>query len=107
MGILPDTIKVSVKCIIIDLSALTFIDPQGVHTLSEIKEDLELLEIQMYIAACSVPVYEVLQKVNNYYQKENAFFLFPTIQDAVLYAQGTLHIGDVHNNIINTILDKQ
>lgn len=100
----PD-VDIKIKCIIVDFSSLTFIDPQGVHILSEIKESLDRLDIQLYIACCSVPVYEVLQRVNRYYEKHNEFMIFPTIHDAVLFGQANLPLSKKYDSIATTIVD--
>lgn len=42
-----------IKCVILDFSCLTFIDPSGVDTLKSIQEDYEHLGISMYITGCS------------------------------------------------------
>lgn len=42
-----------IKCIILDFSCLTFVDPSGVGALVSLHEDYESLGISMYIAGCS------------------------------------------------------
>lgn len=41
------------KCLILDFSCLTFIDPSGVDFLKTLQEDYEQLDISMYITGCS------------------------------------------------------
>lgn len=42
-----------IKCIILDFSCLTFVDPSGVDALKSIQEDYEQLGISLYITGCS------------------------------------------------------
>lgn len=41
------------KCVILDFSCLTFIDPSGVDVLKSVQEDYEQLGISMYITGSS------------------------------------------------------
>jgi solute carrier family 26 protein len=41
------------RCIILDFSALTFVDPSGVDQLRQLQSDYAKLDIALYIAACS------------------------------------------------------
>lgn len=41
------------KCVILDFSALTFVDPSGVDLLRQIQSDYNKLDIRMYITSCS------------------------------------------------------
>lgn len=75
------------RAIVVDFSSLTFLDPSGVNFLRQLQEDLDQLEIALYIAGCSGQIYEV---ISNYYRWQNNggyFKMFPTVHDAVLYAQ--------------------
>ncbi|CAG9861405.1 unnamed protein product [Phyllotreta striolata] len=76
-----------VKCIILDFSSLTFVDPSGVDTLRGLQADYKQLNILMLISGCSGPVFEVMQKCDEVEKNEQKFLIFPTVHDAVLYAQ--------------------
>lgn len=42
-----------VKCIILDFSAVTYIDPAGTRLLSDLASEYKELNIALYIANCS------------------------------------------------------
>lgn len=90
-----------IRCIILDLTALTYVDPSGVKTLRQLKSDYSQLDVEMYIAGCSGPVFETLVRCDKWEGKDSKFMVFPTIHDAVLYAQG--HITDKSQIINNKI----
>ncbi|KAF2888237.1 hypothetical protein ILUMI_17936 [Ignelater luminosus] len=78
------------KCIILDFAALTYIDPSGVEMLRQIIQNFNQLGIAVYITACSGPVFETLQRCDKYEKKDGKFIIFPTIHDAVLFAQAMI-----------------
>lgn len=45
--------ELMLKCIVLDFSALTYVDPAGVDVLRQLKNVYAQLDIEMYIAACS------------------------------------------------------
>lgn len=65
--------------LIIDFTALTFIDASSVSMLNTLIEDFIKIKINVSIAGCSSKVYETLSK-NNFLFMDN---LYPTIHDAV------------------------
>ncbi|XP_018576985.1 solute carrier family 26 member 10 isoform X2 [Anoplophora glabripennis] len=87
---LEDEDELLTKCIILDFSCLTFVDPAGVDFLRTMQSDYAKLGVSMYIAGCSGPVYEVIMRCDKVEKKENKFFLFPTVHDAVLFAQASV-----------------
>lgn len=81
------------RCIILDFSALTYVDPSGVQFLRQLKSDYNQLNIELYIAGCSGPVYETFKKCDKWEGKQSKFMIYPTVHDAVLYAQAhILHL---------------
>lgn len=86
------------KCVIIDLSCLTYIDASGVKTLQSIADSMENAKIDVLLATSSSPVFEQLKT----YEKHSSihFRLFPTIHDAVRFAyQATEPIKIVYDNL--------
>lgn len=73
------TSSLNFEHLIIDFSALSFIDPSSVNMLENLIKDFIKLKIKVSIAGCSTKVYETL--INN----EFSFMglLYPTIQDAI------------------------
>lgn len=72
--------------LIIDLSAMAHLDNSGCKTFSEIKNEMKILGVKMYLASASDCVYDSLVHASQL--GEPAFECFTTIHDAVLYAQG-------------------
>jgi solute carrier family 26, other len=75
------------KCLILDFSALAYIDPSGVATLKLLIKDFNKLGITVCICGCSCPVYETMTRCGLRETNEtNSVKLFPTVHNAVLYA---------------------
>uniref|UniRef100_A0A1B0C9I5 Putative solute carrier family 26 member 10-like protein n=1 Tax=Lutzomyia longipalpis TaxID=7200 RepID=A0A1B0C9I5_LUTLO len=84
---LKDESPHDVRCIVMDFSAVTYVDSGGFTTLKAIIEELSARGILVLIAAISCPVYEGYKKSNLYdLEKEGMSKTFPTIHDAVQYA---------------------
>lgn len=94
---------VDVKCLIIDFSALSYIDPSGCTALKMLIRELNNISIVVYIAACSCwfdlfgiranslqyflyslgPAYEMMRKCDLKDQGNGEFKFYPTVHDAV------------------------
>ncbi|GJQ74245.1 hypothetical protein Trydic_g19149 [Trypoxylus dichotomus] len=82
----------SIRCLILDFSALSYVDPAGVSMLKSIEHYFKQLDIPIYIAGCSAPVYEMMIKCELVDLKKYTFRIFPAIHDAVQYATSTLYL---------------
>nr|CAI5854813.1 unnamed protein product [Callosobruchus analis] len=78
------------RCIILDFSAVTFVDPAGVTSLRMLQADYEKLGVRMFISGCSGPVYEIIMKCDAIEKKGSKFMIFHTVHDAVLFAKATI-----------------
>lgn len=78
------------KCLIMDFSALSYIDPSCVDVLRDLVDEYKDVQVYVYIVGCSGPVYETFCKCAHYQKKKYSFIIFPTIHDAVLYARRNL-----------------
>lgn len=85
------------KSVIIDFSALTYIDASGVSALKIIIKELNSIMLNVCLAGCSSPVYEMLKKCDFFNNQANDFKVFPTVLDAVLYVEELLHTVNVGN----------
>ncbi|XP_026827914.1 solute carrier family 26 member 10 isoform X3 [Ooceraea biroi] len=86
-GIDAEEIK-KLRILILDFTALSHIDLAGANALRNIVAEYSGIEVSVYIAGCSGPVYETMRKCNLTEQNENHFFaMFPTIADAVHFAR--------------------
>lgn len=77
------------KCIILDLAALTFIDPSGVTQLKLVQTEFKEKNVEFYVAGCSGPVYETLRLCDVEANKGTRFQVFPRVHDAVMFAKLT------------------
>lgn len=74
------------KCLILDFSALSYIDPSGVISLKSLIKEFQKLSVIVYIAGCSCPVYEIMKKCDLRESDDGKFKLFPTVHDAAHHA---------------------
>ncbi|XP_066582584.1 prestin isoform X2 [Prorops nasuta] len=79
-----------VRCIILDMSAISYIDPSSVNVLQSIIGEYAKLQIQFYLANCPSPIFETVKKCNVYVCGELTFKVFATIHDAVTYTKNEL-----------------
>ncbi|XP_055614025.1 solute carrier family 26 member 6 isoform X2 [Uranotaenia lowii] len=75
-----------IKTVIIDLSSVPHIDTAACKTFKDIKKELENVGVSTLMAAPSDCVYDTLIHAQSI--GEGDFHIFPTVHDAVLYAQG-------------------
>ncbi|KAJ6647323.1 Prestin [Pseudolycoriella hygida] len=75
------------RCLILDFSALSYIDPSGVSSLILLVKEFNKLQIHVFISGCSCPVYEVMKKCGLKESSNGWFKFFPTVHDAVYHAQ--------------------
>lgn len=77
-----------IKTVIIDLSTVPHIDTAACKTFNEIKKEMAAVGVATLIANPSDNVYDTLLHAESI--GEGGFHIFPTIHDAVLYAQGAV-----------------
>ena len=82
--------KCSLRCVVIDMSAVSTIDASGVTAIREVVADFAQIDIPVYLANCSVIVYDVIHKCNKLDKAEDPFTTFATVHDAIFYAQREL-----------------
>lgn len=80
----------ALKCIVIDLSALSYADPSGIRTLKFLVTEFQKIEIPIYLAGCSGPVFEQIVKCDLYENEKPSFRIFATVHDAVTFTQDKL-----------------
>ncbi|XP_011313736.1 sulfate transporter isoform X3 [Fopius arisanus] len=74
------------NCVIMDMSALSYVDPSGIKMLHAIADDFSTVDIEIYIAGCSAPVFESFVRCEKFSKGDHSFKIFATIHDAVTYA---------------------
>ncbi|KAK9310456.1 hypothetical protein QLX08_000212 [Tetragonisca angustula] len=75
------------RTLILDLSSMSHVDLAGATTLGNLINDYSEIDIPVYIAGCSGPVYEMMRKCNLLEYKGSLFAAFPTVADAVHFAR--------------------
>ncbi|XP_035208266.1 sulfate transporter-like isoform X1 [Stegodyphus dumicola] len=74
------------KIIILELSAVAYMDSGGVAMLLQVMREFAVNNIVIYLACVQEPVLESLES-QGFFKSVSKEFLFPTVHDAVLYAQ--------------------
>uniref|UniRef100_A0A8D0BAN1 Sulfate transporter n=1 Tax=Salvator merianae TaxID=96440 RepID=A0A8D0BAN1_SALMN len=72
--------------IVLDCSAVQFLDTAGIHTLKEVRKDYGEIGIQVLLAQCNLSVRDSLRR-GEYMKKDEKQFLFHGVHQAVDYAQ--------------------
>ncbi|KAK5650562.1 hypothetical protein RI129_001591 [Pyrocoelia pectoralis] len=86
-----------ISCLILDFSAVSYIDSSGVTTLKTIGEDFALIGIPVYVAGCDGPVYEMMQRCRLFNEPKSSIRIFPTVHDAVQSAMAVFNLGDLNS----------
>ncbi|XP_030746136.1 prestin-like [Sitophilus oryzae] len=79
-------VNTDLRCLVLDFSSVSYIDPSGVTMLKSTIESFTKLDIPVYIASCKEPVYEMLTKCDPEYCSKAGFRSFPSVHDAVHYS---------------------
>ena len=80
----------SLRCVVIDMSAVSRIDASGVRALRETVAEFGSIDVPVYLAACSGPVFDRIHKCELLEHGEFGFMVFATVHDAVFFAQREL-----------------
>ncbi|XP_060524163.1 prestin-like isoform X2 [Cylas formicarius] len=94
-------VNTDLRCLILDFSSVSYIDPSGVTMLKSIIESFMKLSVPVYIAGSKEHVYEMLTKCDPEYCKNLGFRLFPTVYDAHHYSTEIFRTSS--NSSISTI----
>jgi len=73
------------QCIIMDMSALSYIDPSSIQVLHVIVEEFTQVNIEFYFVNCPSPIFETIKKCDLYVYGVMSLKIFATIQDAITY----------------------
>ncbi|XP_060784024.1 sulfate transporter isoform X2 [Neoarius graeffei] len=76
----------SFHTVILDCSAVLFLDTAGVSTLKELCKDYKEFAVHVILAQCSTSVIDSLRR-GGYYDPKSTEIIFHTLGDAVRYAQ--------------------
>lgn len=76
----------NLKTVIVDFSALSYIDPSAVTGLKLLVSDFRKISINFFIAATTFQAYDVMTKCGLSKMDSDMFKIFPTVHDAVYCA---------------------
>ncbi|KAF7707479.1 sulfate transporter [Silurus meridionalis] len=76
----------SFHTLILDCSAVLFLDTAGVNALKEVCKDYKEFAVRLLLAQCSTSVIDSLHR-GGYYDPKNNEIIFHTLSDAIHYAQ--------------------
>ncbi|XP_070515554.1 prestin isoform X2 [Cardiocondyla obscurior] len=80
------------KCVIMDMSALSYIDPSSVQVLHVIVEEFTKVNVEFYFVNCPSPIFETIKRCDLYLYGTIPLKIFATIQDAVAYFQNKISL---------------
>ncbi|KAF5913297.1 hypothetical protein HPG69_016913 [Diceros bicornis minor] len=90
---IQDGVSVQLSCdplelhtIVIDCSAIQFLDTAGIHTLKEVRRDYEAIGIQVLLAQCNPSVRDSLAR-GQYCKNEEENLLFYSVYEAMAFAE--------------------
>lgn len=72
------------------MSAVSSVDATGVAALRDVVLDFSSINVPVYLASCSGPVYDLVYECDRLDKGELGFTIFATIHDAVFFAQREL-----------------
>lgn len=84
--------KQELQCVIMDMSALSYIDSSGVITLHSVIKEFEQIDVQFYLVNCTSPIFETIKKCDLYLHGQLTFKIFAKIQDAKMHLEKQLHM---------------
>ncbi|CAH0595277.1 unnamed protein product [Chrysodeixis includens] len=74
-----------VQCVIIDATALSYVDAPGIKSLVAVQRELVSSHITVLLAGANAPVLEMIEKFNALESDRLQLDTFPTVHDAVVY----------------------
>ncbi|XP_072934139.1 prestin isoform X2 [Epargyreus clarus] len=79
------TIGHRVQCVIIDATALSYVDAPGIKSLVASQKELVSNNIAVLLAGANGPVLEMIERYNSLETDQLQLDTFPTVHDAVVY----------------------
>ncbi|XP_047538637.1 prestin isoform X1 [Vanessa atalanta] len=79
------TISNKVQCVIIDATALSYVDAPGIKSLVAAQKELVANDITVLLAGANGPVLEMIERYNSLESEQLQLDTFPTVHDAVVY----------------------
>uniref|UniRef100_A0A914X8V7 STAS domain-containing protein n=1 Tax=Plectus sambesii TaxID=2011161 RepID=A0A914X8V7_9BILA len=77
------------KHLVVDCSGFTYVDYMGVHAIKEIYDEMQKQGVQLYFAAAKAPLLDLF-RTSGLYESVSKDHFYPTISDAVYFAQSAM-----------------
>ncbi|VVC97831.1 unnamed protein product [Leptidea sinapis] len=74
-----------IQCVIIDATALSYVDAPGIKSLVSAQKELVANQITVLLAGANGPVLEMIETYNSLETEQLQLDTFPTVHDAVVY----------------------
>ncbi|XP_038213044.1 prestin isoform X2 [Zerene cesonia] len=74
-----------IQCVIIDATALSYVDAPGIKSLVSAHRELVAANIAVLLAGANGPVLEMIERYNSLESEQLQLDTFPTVHDAVVY----------------------
>ncbi|XP_006873719.1 PREDICTED: solute carrier family 26 member 6 [Chrysochloris asiatica] len=87
--------------LILDLSALSFVDTVSLKNLKNIFHDFREIEVEVYLAACHTPVVTQLENGHFFDASITKQHLFATVHDAVTFAVQHRRSGSISPTVVS------
>ncbi|XP_075983517.1 prestin-like isoform X2 [Anticarsia gemmatalis] len=78
-----------IQCVIVDATALSYVDAPGIKTLVAAQQELASCNISLLLAGANSPVLEMIDRFNSLESEKLKLLTFPTVHDAVVYYNAT------------------
>ncbi|CAH2093415.1 unnamed protein product [Euphydryas editha] len=78
-------IRNKVQCVIIDATALSYVDAPGIKSLVAAQSELVANDVTVLLAGANGPVLEMIERYNSLESEQLQLDTFPTVHDAVVF----------------------
>ncbi|CAK1541865.1 unnamed protein product [Leptosia nina] len=79
------TVGRRINCVIVDATALSYVDAPGIKSLVSAQKELLSSHITVLLAGANGPVLEMIERYNSLESEQLQLETFPTVHDAVVY----------------------
>ncbi|XP_041785260.1 solute carrier family 26 member 10-like [Anopheles merus] len=98
----PSMEQSSCRVLVLDFTSLSSIDPSAVGTFKAMVREFEELDIQIVLAGCQPPVFEVMLKCGLVGDIEKPYCrLFTSVHDAVQFGKECVGMGSISGSVVS------
>ncbi|XP_061513214.1 prestin [Anopheles gambiae] len=98
----PSMEQSSCRVLVLDFTSLSSIDPSAVGTFKAMVREFEELDIQIVLAGCQPPVFEVMLKCGLVGDIEKPYCrVFTSVHDAVQFGKECVGMGSISGSVVS------